>query len=110
MHIQEEYPKAERQSLKELERALAQVSAPTEVRDFLVQVMTDMEARARDLLEITGRLARPGLRHQELKDLLIAFQLTGESLRASSDALGDRLYELADRELDSGAADSAIGA
>jgi hypothetical protein len=91
-----EYPKAIREDIGALQATLAQAMGSAADVGFLAQVLGDMDARARDLTEITQRLLQPALPREELRELLLAFQLTSESLQTSADVLGGKLLDVVD--------------
>jgi hypothetical protein len=68
------FPEATRQDLGPLQAVFRQAMVSADDGRNLVEVMGDMEARARDLVDITRRLIQPVLGRQELRELLLAFQ------------------------------------
>jgi hypothetical protein len=93
-----EYPKTFRQTLPRFRELLAQDDAlSAEQRDELARALSDMADKARDLDDIASRLLEEPHTPQEVGELLIAFELTTEQLRGSSDDIDGKLYEVGDR-------------
>jgi hypothetical protein len=98
MSLLDEYPKMRRDLTARLRKLLERVPGlgPRESEDYALAI-NDMADKAHDLNEIFHRLTEQELSAAELGDLLIAFELTTEQLRGTSDAINGKLYEFGDR-------------
>src|SRR5947209_3404527 len=98
MSLDEEYPKTFRKTFGRFRELLAQDTALSgEERENLARALSDMADKARDLDDIATRLLEESHSPQEIGELLIAFELTTEQLRGSSDDIDGKLYEIGDR-------------
>lgn len=98
MPLQEDYPKTNRDYYGRLQKLLERDSRlNSEQRDALAMALNDMADKARDLEDIVQRLLNESHTSAEIGELLIAFELTTEQIRGSSDVIDGKLYEIADR-------------
>jgi hypothetical protein len=98
MELDEAYPKMLRKRTVRFRELLAlDGTLSAEQRDDLARALCDMADKARDLDDIATRLLKEPHTPQEIGELLIAFELTTEQLRGSSDDIDGKLYEIADR-------------
>jgi hypothetical protein len=98
MELDEEYPKTCRRRTGRLSALLQSDSELTpEEREEIAASMNQMADKARDLDDIVDRLLNETHTPGEVGELLIAFELTTESLRGHSDTIDGKLYEIADR-------------
>jgi hypothetical protein len=98
MPLDEEYPRTFRQTLPRFRELLAHDGAlAAEQREELARALSDIADKARDLDDIATRLLEEPHTPQEVGELLIAFELTTEQLRGSSDTIDAKLYEIGDR-------------
>jgi hypothetical protein len=107
MSLVEEYPKMRRDLTSALRSLLQRVPGlgPREQEDYAL-ALNDMADKAHDLDEIVRRLTEQELSPAEVGELLIAFELTTEQLRGTSDIINGKLYEIGDR-LKEGAANGS---
>ena len=98
MSLDEQYPKTFRNTVGRFRELLARDGAlSAEDREDLARALSDMADKARDLDDIATRLLEEPHTPQEIGELLIAFELTTEQLRGSSDDIDGKLYEIGDR-------------
>src|SRR5262245_14633152 len=98
MNLDEEYPKTHRPLVSPFRQLLeADEGLSVAEREDVARSLNSIADKARDLHDIAERLLQPGLRRNDLGELLIAFQLTSEQIRVASDLLGEKLFEIGDR-------------
>jgi len=98
MALQEDYPKTNRDHYARLRKLLERdPRLDSEQRDAIAMALNDMADKACDLEDITQRLLNESHTPAEIGELLVAFELTTEQIRGSSDVIDGKLYEIADR-------------
>ncbi|MBY0527167.1 MAG: hypothetical protein K2R98_27475 [Gemmataceae bacterium] len=98
MSLDEEYPKAHRDALRQVLTLLESDPnlRPAE-REEIALGLNDLADKARDLDEIFERLLNEPHTPGEVGELLIAFQLTLGQVLGASDLVNGRLYDVGDR-------------
>jgi hypothetical protein len=98
MALDEDYPRKIRKNGGRLRQVLECATHLThEERASVARNLADMADLACDLEDIVRRLLEEQHTPQEVGELLIAFELTTEQLRGSSDEIDGKLYEIGDR-------------